>query len=64
MGTSKLIFAVLAGVFIGAFAIEVLNRKRPGLVTNAHDKAVGKLGEFREAFKEGYAGGAEPAEEG
>lgn len=54
---TKVMLAMLAGVFVGAFALEVLNRKRPGLVAGLEHDANDRLDEFRRAFAEGYAGG-------
>ncbi len=61
---SKMLVAMLAGVFIGAFAMEILNRKRPGLIAGLESQAGSKLGKFKEAFAEGYAGGATEAATG
>jgi len=58
---SKMFVAMLTGVFIGAFAMEVLHRKRPGLVMGVEHKTKGTLGEFKQAFAEGYAGGTAEA---
>ena len=58
---SKVFVAMLTGVFIGAFAVEVLNRKRPGLVAGLENKAEDTLDEFKRAFSEGYAGGSAEA---
>lgn len=55
---SKMFVAMLAGVFIGAFAVEILNRKRPGLIAGLEHGAGSKLGEFKQAFREGFVGGA------
>ena len=52
----------LAGVFVGAAAIEILHRKRPDLVKKTEEQArktVARFGQkiesFKKAFKEGYA---------
>lgn len=53
---TKVMFAMLTGVFLGAFALEVVNRKRPGLVAGIERDAESRLDEFRRAFREGYTG--------
>ncbi|RLB48385.1 MAG: hypothetical protein DRJ42_23350 [Deltaproteobacteria bacterium] len=52
----KMFAAVIAGVFIGAFAAEVFKRTRPGLAAGAENSAMSKIDEFKQAFAEGYAG--------
>ena len=52
----------LAGVFVGAAAMEVLHRKYPNLIGKTEEQArktvanlSQKLGSVKRAFKEGYA---------
>jgi hypothetical protein len=51
---SKCMLSVIAGVFIGAFALELLNRRRPGLLAAVRDRAARAAGDFRRAFGDGY----------
>ena len=53
---SKLIAGMVAGVFVGAFAMEMLNRKAPGLVRSLEDRTKHTVRGFTGAFAEGYRG--------
>lgn len=52
----KLFMGAAIGVFVGAFAVELLNRKRPGALKSFENK----VGEFAtslsDAFRAGYQG--------
>lgn len=56
---SKVMLGVLAGVFCGAFVMEVLHRKRPGLVEGVEGRAKQAARDFGQAFTEGYRGNGE-----
>jgi len=55
---TKLMLGVLAGVFVGAFALEVLNRSNPELLKGLSQRAKLAAGDFQRAFLEGYHGEA------
>ena len=50
----KILGGVAAGIFIGAFAVELLNRMRPGLIEGIEDKAKHAKDSVVEAFQNGY----------
>jgi hypothetical protein len=50
----KILGGVVIGVFVGAFALEILNRKHPGFIRHIEDKAEKTAQAFLDAFKEGY----------
>lgn len=50
----KIIGGVVLGVFIGAMAVEIINRAKPDLLRDIEDKAEKAVQAFREAFREGY----------
>ncbi len=50
----KIIGGVIIGVFVGALALEVLNRSKPGLIRNIEKKAEDTARAFLDSFKEGY----------
>jgi len=52
----KIMLGLAAGVFLGAFAVEMLERKRPGMVAGVGGRARSAIEEFRLAFRDGYAG--------
>jgi len=49
--TTKIILTAIVGVFAGAFAYELLNRKQPRLVADAKNA----VSDFRQAFVAGYS---------
>lgn len=51
---SKCMLSVIAGVFVGAFALELLNRRKPGLLAAVRDRASRAATDFRRAFTDGY----------
>jgi len=51
---TKCMLSVIAGVFVGAFALELLNRRRPGFLAQLRDRASRAARDFRRAFGEGY----------
>lgn len=59
---TKLMIGVLAGVFVGAFAFEIIHRSNPELVKGWTSRAKLAAGDFHRAFMEGYHGEA-PKEE-
>jgi len=50
----KIIGGVIVGVFVGALALEILNRKRPELVKDIEKRAENAARSFVDAFREGY----------
>ena len=60
---TKVMLSVIAGVFFGAFALEVLNRKKPGLLDVVSGRAKRAADDFGRAFMEGYRGET-PSQEG
>ena len=48
------VIGVFAGIFVGALAVEVLNRKKPGLIKEIGKKAKNAVGNLAAAFKEGF----------
>jgi len=67
MLTIKGLLTVILGVFIGAVAVEILNRKNPKLIKKVRDeanktvKAAGKsITAMKNAFKEGFTETTKP----
>ncbi|MFC1596764.1 hypothetical protein ACFL5Q_02350 [Planctomycetota bacterium] len=61
----KTVIAAITGIFVGAFAMEVLNRTKPGLTKGIEDKAKKVADTFAKGFREGWGGNdaaAEPAQ--
>ena len=50
----KVLIGVVAGVFVGALAVEVLNRKKPELTEGIERKAKSTVDALVAAFKEGW----------
>jgi uncharacterized membrane-anchored protein YhcB (DUF1043 family) len=50
----KIIIGAIAGIFIGALAVEILNRTKPGLTGELEKKAKNAVDAFVTAFKEGW----------
>jgi uncharacterized membrane-anchored protein YhcB (DUF1043 family) len=50
----KIIGGVVVGVFVGAVAVEILNRRRPQLLQNVRDRASRTTRAAIDAFQEGY----------
>ncbi len=50
----KILIGAAAGIFVGALAVEVLNRKKPGLTKKIEKKAKKAVDAFGAAFKEGW----------
>lgn len=55
-GIGAILGVGLAGVFIGALAMEVIHRVRPNLVKDLENKTKDGLGALGDAFKKGYRG--------
>lgn len=51
---TKCLMGVLVGVFLGAFALEMLQRKKPGLLARIRERARYAASDFRHAFADGY----------
>jgi len=51
---TKLMVGVAAGVFLGAFALELLKRKRPDLASQVRERARSTASDLRDAFADGY----------
>ncbi|GAB4282129.1 MAG: hypothetical protein Kow0092_37220 [Deferrisomatales bacterium] len=51
----ELIGGALVGVFVGAFAVEVLHRVKPDLAEKIEEKAAAAAEKLVSAFQEGYA---------
>ena len=52
----KIVGAVIAGVFVGALAMEILRRVKPELLERVEAAAKETKDSFVGAFKEGYQG--------
>ncbi len=52
----KTLIAAIAGTFIGALAVEILNRTKPELTRKLEEKAKNAVNTFVTAFKEGWGG--------
>ncbi len=61
----KTLIAAVSGIFIGALALEILNRAKPGLTKGLEEKAAKVANTFVSGFKEGWGGkdAAEPSEQ-
>lgn len=51
---NKLILTLVVGVFVTAFTMELLKRRRAKLLGRTRDRAKAAVADFREAFAEGY----------
>ncbi len=51
----KVLIGVSVGIFIGALAVEILNRTKPELTRKIEQKAKNGVDAFVAAFKEGLA---------
>jgi hypothetical protein len=51
---TKLALTVIAGVFAGAFVLELLNSRRPGMLGEMWNNTKRAADDFRSAFVEGY----------
>ena len=51
----KIFGGVVVGVFVGAMAVEVLNRRRPELLERVRDRARRTAQGAMEAFQDGYS---------
>lgn len=49
----KILVGVFVGIFVGALAVEVLNRKKPGLAKEIEKKAKDTVDAFVATFKKG-----------
>jgi len=49
----KILFGVVLGIFVGAVAVEILNRKKPELTREIEKKAKDTVAAYVAAFKEG-----------
>jgi hypothetical protein len=59
---TKILVGAAIGVFVGAFTVEILNRKSPTLLRGVEDGAAKLLASVGDAFKAGYRGAdAKPA---
>jgi len=54
----KTVIAAVSGIFIGAFAVEILNRAKPGLTKGLEENAKKAADTFVSGFKEGWGGKA------
>jgi hypothetical protein len=52
----KTLIVAITGIFVGAFAMEVLNRTKPGLTKEIEDKAKKVADTFAKGFREGWRG--------
>ena len=50
----KILVGVAAGIFVGALAVEILDRKKPELTEGIEKKAKNVVDAFIAAFKEGW----------
>ena len=50
----KILIGVGLGIFIGALAVEILNRKNPELTRKIEQKAKDTVDAFAAAFKDGF----------
>lgn len=59
----KIFFGAIVGIFVGALAVEILNRKKPELTQEIEKTAKATVDAFVSAFKEGseVAGGSTTA---
>ena len=52
----KILAGVVVGIFVGALAVEVINRTEPELTRKIGQKAKNCMGALATAFKEGFEG--------
>ena len=52
----KTLAVAFGGIFIGALAMEILNRTKPGLTKGIEEKAKKVADTFAKGFKEGWRG--------
>ena len=52
----KTVIAAIAGIFIGALALEILNRTKPGLTRNLEQRAKNAVDAFVAALRGGWGG--------
>ncbi len=52
----KTVIVAITGIFLGAFAMEVLNRTKPGLTKGIEEKAKKVADTFTKGFREGWRG--------
>jgi NhaP-type Na+/H+ or K+/H+ antiporter len=50
----KILGGVVVGVFVGAVAVEIINRVRPNLLTDVRERAARTTRAAIDAFHEGY----------
>ena len=50
----KIIIGAIAGIFIGALAVEILNQTKPGLTRKLEKKAKNAVDAVVTAFREGW----------
>ncbi len=58
----KTVIVAITGIFVGALAMEVLNRTKPGLTKRIEDKAKKVADTFTNGFREGWRGKDDEAE--
>jgi hypothetical protein len=58
----KLIAVAFGGIFLGALAMEILNRTKPGLTKAIEEKAKQVADTFTKGFNDGWAGKGAEAE--
>ena len=51
----KTVIAAIVGTFVGALAVEILNRTKPELTRKLEQKAKNAVNTFVTAFKEGWS---------
>ena len=61
-GIGALLGVGLAGLFVGALAMEIIHRLRPDLVKDIEASARRGIGAIGDAFKQGYHGEAAAGE--
>ena len=52
----KTVIAAVSGIFVGALAVEILNRTKPGLTKGLEESAKKVANTFVSGFKEGWGG--------
>jgi len=57
----KILIGAVAGIFVGAFAMEMLHRGSPRTIKAVEDKASKVANLLTDGFREGYEGSKEPA---
>lgn len=58
----KIVIVAITGIFVGAFAMEILNRTKPGLTKGIEEKAKKVADTFAKGFGEGWRGKGAEAE--